>query len=202
MSTDAFAPAAFPRLGGSDHRADQERARRRGYAEGHAAGFRVGAADADAARRVAEAELAERERARAADVTAAVAALHAAARSLAAREAELESAATSQVHSHAIDLAELIIAAELSDAGASAAAAARRALSATDAAAVRRLRLHPDDLRVLSAEAGDDISGLTLVPDENLTRGDAVAVLEHGVIDARVGTALDRARRAVAEAAP
>ncbi len=106
------------------------------------------------------------------------------------------------MHSHAIDLAELIIAAELSDAGASAAAAARRALSATDAAAVRRLRLHPDDLRVLSAEAGDDIPGLTLVPDETLTRGDAVAVLEHGVIDARVGTALDRARRAVAEAAP
>ena len=62
--------------------------------------------------------------------------------------------------------------------------------------------MHPEDLRVLAAEVGDGISGLTLVPDESLTRGDAVAVLAHGVIDARVGTALDRARRAVAEAAP
>lgn len=202
MSTDAFAPAAFPRLGGSDHRAEQERARRRGYAEGHAAGFRAGAADADAARRVAEAERAERERVRAEDVAAAITALHAAARSLTAREAELESAATTQVLSHAIDLAELILAAELSAPGSSAAAAARRALTATDAAAVHRLRVHPDDLRFLTAHAGDEISGLTLVADDSLARGDAVAVLPHGVIDARVATAFDRARDALAEGAP
>ncbi|WP_431866778.1 FliH/SctL family protein [Microbacterium paraoxydans] len=202
MSTDAFAPAAFPRLGGSDHRAEQERARRRGYAEGHAAGFRAGVADAEAARREAEAAQAERERIRAEDVSAAVAALHAAARSLTARETALESAATTQVLSHAIDLAELILAAELGDAGSSAAAAARRALSATDAAAVRRLRVHPEDLRILAEEAGEGISEMALVADDTLARGDAVAELEHGLIDARVGTALARARRAVLEGAP
>ncbi|WP_101847208.1 FliH/SctL family protein [Zhihengliuella sp. ISTPL4] len=199
MSTDAFAPTAFPRLGGDDHRAEQERARRRGYAEGHAAGFRAGTADADAARRAAEAEDAKRERARAEEVAAAVAALHAAARSLTAREAELEAAATTQVLSHAIDLAELILAAELSEAGTAAAAAARRALSATTADAVRSLRVHPDDLRVLAAETADRPAELDLVADGTLARGDAVAVLAHGVIDARVAAAFDRARRALAE---
>lgn len=202
MSTDAFAPAAFPRLGGTDHRAEQERARRRGYAEGHAAGFRAGIAEADAARRAAEADQAERERVRAEDVAAAIAALHAAARSLTAREAELESAATTQVLSHAIDLAELILAAELSDAATAAAAAARRALSATAAETARRLRMHPDDVRILSAEHGDGVADLALVADDTLARGDAVAELAHGVIDARVATALDRARRALAEGTP
>lgn len=202
MSTDAFAPAAFPRLGGSDHRGEQERARRRGYAEGHAAGFRAGTADAEAAHRAAAAEQAERERHRAEEMAAAVAALHAAARSLAEREAELEAAATTQVLSHAIDLAELLLAAELSDAGAAAAAAARRALSATAPVAVRSLRVHPEDLRLLAAETGDDLAAFPLVADDTLARGDAVAVLAHGVIDARVGTAFERARRALAEGTP
>lgn len=201
MSTDAFAPAAFPRLGGADHRAEQERARRRGYAEGHAAGFRAGTADAAAALRSAAAEQAERETRRAGELTAAVAALHAAAQSLTARVEQLEAAATAQVLSHAIDLAELILAAELSEAGTAAVAAARRALSATEAAAMRSLRVHPDDLRVLAAEAASGVADLPLVPDESLDRGDAVVVLTHGLIDARVATALDRARRALAESA-
>lgn len=126
----------------------------------------------------------------------AVAALHAAARSLGDRERELTAAAHDQVVRCAIELAELIVVGELSDAGASAAVAARRALSGADPAEVREVRLHPDDLRTLRESAGD-LAGIVLVADDTLDRGDAVAVLAHGRIDARVAGALERARHAV-----
>lgn len=197
MSTDAFAPAAFPRLGGPDHRAEQERARRRGYAEGHAEGYRAGAAQAETEARAAEEQRAQREAARAHETAAAVAALHAATASIAAREQELAAVAHEQVLRHAIELAELILAAELSEPGASAAAALRRVLAAPEAAAARTVRVHPDDLRVLERDPATAGYGFTLVGDATLDRGDAVAVPEHGVVDARVSAALDRARRAL-----
>ena len=83
--------------------------------------------------------------------------------------------------SHAIDLAELILAAELGDAGSSASAAARRALSATDAAAVRRLRVHPEDLRILAEEAGEGISEMALVADDTLARELHAAADQYGM---------------------
>lgn len=195
MSTDAFAPAAFPRLGGPDHRAEQERARRRGYADGHAEGYRAGAAQAEAEARAAEEHRTRREASRAHETATAVAALHAAATSLTAREQELAAVAHEQVLRHAIELAELILAAELSDHGASAAAALRRVLAVPEAAGARTVRVHPDDLRVLEHDPAATGHGFTLVADATLDRGDAVAVPEHGVIDARVSAALDRARR-------
>ncbi|MCT1477840.1 flagellar assembly protein FliH [Microbacterium sp. p3-SID336] len=123
--------------------------------------------------------------------------MQAAAASLAAREQELEAAATTQVLRHAIELAELIVAAELTEAGAAAATAARRVLASPAAADIRTLHLHPDDLRVLEQDAALSASGFALVPDATLDRGDAVGELAHGVIDARVSHAFDRARRAL-----
>ena len=198
MSTDAFSPVLFPRLDGRADGAEHARARMRGYAEGHAEGFRTGLAEAESAQRVAAAEQEARDAAAAREVETAVSALHAAARSLTERERELTAAGREEVLRCAIDLAELIVGAELSDAGASAATAARRALAAADPAELRELRLHPDDLHTLQT-AETPLTAFALVGDDTLQRGDAVATLAHGHIDARIGSALDRARRALAE---
>ncbi|NJI60589.1 flagellar assembly protein FliH [Microbacterium oxydans] len=199
MSTDAFSPVLFPRLDGRADGAEHARARMRGYAEGHAEGFRAGLAGAESAQRVAAAEQAARDATAAREMETAVSALQAAARSLSERERELTGAAGDEVLRCAIELAELILAAELSDAGSSAAAAARRALAVTDPADIREVRLHPDDLQTLQT-AESDLAAFALVADDTLERGDAVATLAHGHIDARIGSALERARRALVEA--
>lgn len=201
MSTDAFSPVLFPRLDGREDGAEHARARMRGYADGHAEGFRAGRAEADAAQRTADDARNAREAAQAREIENAVASLHAAAHSLGERERELTSAAQAEVLRCAIELAELIILGELSDAGAAAAVAARRALADADAAEIREVRLHPDDLRTLAESAGE-LAAIALVPDDTLDRGDAIATLAHGHIDARIATALDRARIALTEARP
>lgn len=196
MSTDAFSPVLFPRLDRREDGSEHARARLRGYADGHAEGYRAGLAEAASAQRVADAERAAREQESARRVEDAVSALHAAARSFGERERELTAAAQDHVLRCAIELAELILLGELTDAGASAAAAARRALEVGEPDEIREVRLHPDDLRTLEGT----IAGLLLIADDTLDRGDAVAILDHGRIDARVGSALERARRALAEA--
>ena len=199
MSTDAFSPVRFPRLDAHEGGAEHARARTRGYADGHAEGYRAGLAETAAAQRLAEAAQAAREQASAREIEQAASALQAAARSLADRERELTAAANDQVLRFAVELAELILAGELTDTGSSAAAAARRALAVADRAEVREVRLHPDDLRTIERSDGE-LTGLALVADDALHRGDAVATLAHGHIDGRVATALERARLALAEA--
>jgi flagellar assembly protein FliH len=201
MSTEAFSPVLFPRLDGRADGAEHARARMRGYAEGHAEGYRAGLAEAEAAQSIAAAQQAARDDAAAREVESAVSALHAAARSFGDREHELTDAAGDEVLRCAIELAELILGAELTDAGAAAAAAARRALAAAEPAEIREVRLHPDDLRTLQNRESE-LAAFTLVADGTLERGDAVATLAHGHIDARIGSALERARRALTEAGP
>lgn len=57
------------------------------------------------------------------------------------------------------------------------------------------IRLHPDDLESLG-DIDDLLTNRTieLVPDASLERGDAVADIAHGSIDARLGSALERVR--------
>lgn len=198
MSTDPFAPAVFPRLIGSADGSERERARVRGYAEGHAEGFRAASAEVTETHRRAEESRRAQDAAAARELDAAVAALHAAAASFATRERELTTATESRVVDAAIELAEIILAAELTDAGASAAAAVRRALAEVDAAAMRELRVHPDDLRTLTRHDGAP-NGVALIADPELERGDALVVLEDGHIDARIAAGLHRARRALSE---
>lgn len=198
MSTEAFAPVMFPRLDGRENGEQYALARTRGYADGHAEGFRAGRAEAEAEQRAAAEARAQRDAVEAQRIESAVAALHAAARSLGDRERELTGAGEDQVMRCAIELAELIVAGELSEGGTSAIAAIRRAMSGVDPEAIREVRLHPDDLATLRASAAEP-AGIDLVADDTLRRGDAVATLAHGRIDARIGSALDRARRALGE---
>lgn len=199
MSADTFAPALYPRLDGVDVSAERARARLQGYAEGHAEGFRAGSAKAAALQHEAERQEMLRVASAAADMEAALAALQAAVHSLGDRESELVAAGHEQVLRLAVDLAQLIIMGDLSDAGASAATAARRALAETEAREIREVRLHPDDWHTLQSSP-QNLIGLALVADDSLDRGDAITVLEHGYIDARIASAFERAHRAAGEA--
>lgn len=201
MSTETFAPVLFPRLDGRENGEQYAIARTRGYADGHAEGFRAGRAEAESEQRAADEARAASQAAEAQRIETAVAALHAAARSLGDRERELTAAGEDRVLRCAIELAELILVAELSEPGAAAAAAVRRAMTGAGTEAIREVRLNPDDLSTLQTSATEP-AGIALVADDTLHRGDAVATLAHGHIDARIGSALERARRALTEHAP
>nr|WP_274636008.1 FliH/SctL family protein [Microbacterium bovistercoris] len=199
MSADAFAPAVFPRLHDADLEAERERARRHGFVAGHAAGFRAAALATEAETEAARAHRAAADAEAARRVAEAVAMLQTAAAALTRRTRELTAATQAQVFAHAVELATVLLAGELADGETSARAAVRRALGADDAAEVRELRLHPDDLATL-ARLDIRPDGVVLTADADLAPGDAVAVLDEGHVDARVGAALERARRAIAEA--
>ena len=199
MSTDAFTPAVFPRFHGADAEADRERARRRGYADGHAEGFRAGAEKAALA---AAADAAHREQSDAGARTAlasALSALSAATDAMTARARELSAAGERQLCGHAIELAEAILAEALADREFAAVTALRRALAAAEEPAAE-VRLNPDDLRTLT-ERDAVPPHLTVVSDDALASGDAVVRVGDGLVDARIGAALDRARQALAEGA-
>jgi flagellar assembly protein FliH len=181
--------------------AERERARVRGYAEGHAEGYRAGMAAAAQSLAQAEAEARARDADRERTVAATLAALRDAGAELSARTHELTAAAEERILAGAVELAEVILAAELAAPGDSATAALRRALAPVDAREASRVRLNPQDLEVI-AQTGFLPEDVELEPDATLSRGDAVVVLEDGVVDARVAAALERARRAVPEAAP
>ncbi|KQS17302.1 hypothetical protein [Frigoribacterium sp. Leaf186] len=83
-------------------------------------------------------------------------------------------------------------------AGRTARAAVARALAVTDPGDVVTVRLHPADLAQLDAATLDSVAAdVAFVADASLARGDAEAELRVGQVDARLGTALDRARTAL-----
>ncbi len=175
-----------------------------GYARGHAAGYAAGLrrAAAEAAVRD-EQQRSQQAASRAADLARtdhAVAVLQAAAGDLVARTAPVLAEADAQLVAAAIDLAEMILGRELSDAPSGARAALARALSASDSSDVVAVRLHPDDAALVTPEA--ERAGVSVAADARLRRGDAVAVYPDGELDARIGTALGRARAVLGSVLP
>ncbi|MBG6178846.1 FliH/SctL family protein [Arthrobacter sp. CAN_A1] len=171
----------------------------RSHAQGHAAGYAAGMrAAAEELRRTAAAQQAEhaafrqREQAR---IDQAVRGLDAAARAFAAKVATVDSASEHLVHSAALELAEAVVGAQLS-AGDPARLALSRALQATDPDDVRRIRLSPADWDSLDDETRA-ATGVAIVPDSALATGDAMVDLTDGYLDARIGSALARAKQSL-----
>ncbi|WP_156463301.1 hypothetical protein [Frigoribacterium sp. Leaf172] len=82
--------------------------------------------------------------------------------------------------------------------GRTARAAVARALDGAAGGVVTTIRMHPLDLALLDESTrASSAPGAVFAPDASLARGDAEADLPAGLIDARLGTALDRARRAL-----
>ena len=82
--------------------------------------------------------------------------------------------------------------------GRTARAAVARALAVTEPGDVVTVRLHPADLAQLGPATLDSVAAdVAFVADASLARGDAEAELRVGQVDARLGSALDRARTAL-----
>lgn len=198
LSTNAqFSLVNFPDLGGSGVEAAEEQARTRGHAAGYAAGLRAAevALDrerrAEAAERAAVAALAhERAEAHAALLRAAVASIN-------SRTAPVLDEAHQLIAHGSIDLAEAIIGIELSDAPRAARAAVTRALRDVDPAVVLVVRMNPSTLAALEDDCV--VEGISYVADPSIAPGDAVTDFAEGYLDARISSAIARARTALIE---
>lgn len=165
------------------HAAGVEAGRAEGFAAGHAEGLRAGAD--------------EGRRAMAASVERCVAALSAATRDLAARDAVALTDIEGEVVDLALDLAAAILQRELAVTADPGRDALVRALSlAPDRGAVLA-RLHPDDLAALAPDAveveapGRDVR---LVADPHVGPGGCVLEVGSCRVDATLAGALERAR--------
>jgi flagellar assembly protein FliH len=208
MSNDVFIPVSYPQLG-------RERVAPR--AEAVAAGLAEGLRRAALGQRAAEeAARSERQAARRADeerVTAAVTALHTAIARLDARLAPVLSEADATLAAAALALAEAVLGREVREGHTNAEDALRRVFQAVPSGRVVTVHLNPADLATLRAvghldeEASGSASadesarrhpasdgGVRYVADPSLAPGDATADLQQGWLDARIGSALDRAR--------
>lgn len=93
----------------------------------------------------------------------------------------------------ALELAEAVIGREIESAADPGRDALSRALALRLDREGVRARMHPDDLALLSEMPGD----VELIPDPAVSRGGAVVELGVGLVDATIGSALDRVREAL-----
>jgi flagellar assembly protein FliH len=196
MSRDFF-PMTFPSLPAT---AQQEQTDADSRAAGHAAGYAAGLRAAGAELAGQKAALDAEHRAAllhdAARTDRAIVVLTAAALALDSRLLPVVSDAQDAIAVSALDLAETIIGAELANSERSAKAALARALAAVDPATITTIRLNPLDLSVLD-ENVRAASAVSFTADASLARGDAIADLPLGYLDARITTAVARARAAI-----
>ncbi|MDR3069222.1 MAG: flagellar assembly protein FliH, partial [Cellulomonas sp.] len=174
--------------------ATHEQARAAGFAAGFAAGSReaakVAAAEAEAAYQRAEAA----EAARADEHAQAMAALAAAVRAVGAARVPVLDAAQDRLHAAALELARAVLGVELSDAPTAARAVLARAANAGVSSEVV-VRMNPRDADAVVAP-----EGMRVVVDPTLAHGDAVVEHGEGELDARIDSALERARAVLVEA--
>ncbi|WP_166789750.1 FliH/SctL family protein [Cryobacterium fucosi] len=194
MSSDAgFSTLSFPTLRDVNRDLGHEQSRARGHAAGYAAGLRAAADEIDARAARLDAEHAAAVRHGQARVDHAVAMLGAAAVALDERTIPVLRDAENTLVTTALDLAEAIIGHELDDAEKSARFALGRALNHTTAVQPHSVRMNPDDLAVLD-ESTRAQAGVEFAADPSLARGDAITEFPDGFLDARIGTALARAK--------
>lgn len=200
MSTDnAFSEVHYPIIATAQLEEETARAKIRGHAAGFAEGLRAAEALAavDAAQMRIERDALHEDAVTA--LTAAVDALRAAAQRFDASSVPVLLEADDALLAAAVELAELIIGHELDDESRSARTAIARAFSNVDEASITAVRFSPIDLAVINAH-GIATPELRFVADAALSPGDAVVEMAEGRIDARIGSALDRARAELATA--
>jgi len=178
----------------------REAARAAGFAAGFAAGAREAAAVAEAEAARAAAERAAQDATTGALLGRALEVLARAAAAASAQTAPVLAEAETLLHAGALELAQAVLGVELSDHEQSARAALARALSRPRLPETVTVRLNARDLQTLQTVGVDDLpDGVVLVADPTLAPGDALAVHPEGFLDARIGTALERARTALDE---
>lgn len=197
MSTDAgFSSLAFPRLHVVADARVVERDRAAGHAAGYAAGLRAAGITAAALAVERTAEHAALLSSTEAKSDRALRLLAAAAAALDTRTVPLLQEAEETLVRTALDLAEAVLGAELSQGESSARRALERALGQGEPAETHTVHMHPDDLAVLGPST-QNIPGVLFVADPLLSRGDAVTRFDDGFLDARIGTAFSRVKNAM-----
>jgi flagellar assembly protein FliH len=194
--TDTFTPLVPPTVRTEAFRQAEEEARSRGYATGYAEGARRAEAELANRRAELEADFAAETRHQQARVDAQVRVLAAATAAADERLAPVLAEADNALAAAALDLAEAVLGAELSDSDTSARAILARVIDGVPADTLTTVRVSPDELPLIQTAAAD-LPGITFVADGTLSRGDAVAALPDGYLDARIGTAVSRARAAL-----
>lgn len=203
----------FPVITGTSDRDRAASADVRGHAAGYAAGLRAAQAETDALRVRLEAEHAARVASMHADTARRIAVLDAATTAMLSQVTPVLDAAEQSVAAAALNLAEAVVgyairASRPSDAapagpadahglearGASGAeATVMRALASIDRTVAVAIRLSVGD----AARVADLDLPVPVVADASLADGDAVVDLPDGLVDARIATALGRARTAL-----
>jgi flagellar assembly protein FliH len=204
---------AFPVIADAAGRDRAASADVRGHAAGYAAGLRAAQAETDALRVRLEAEHAARLASMHADTARRIAVLDAATNAMLSQVTPVLDAAEQSVAAAAVDLAEAVVgyairASRPSDAasggpadahslearvGSGAEATVLRALASIDRTVAVAVRLSVGD----AARVADLDLPVPVVADPTLSDGDAVVDLPDGLLDARIATALDRARTAL-----
>lgn len=193
VSPAAFSPLVIPVLAETEQeQAALSAARSRGYATGFAEGRRAAADEQAAWLEQAEAARAAQEAQAAARTAVLAQALRTAAAELSAATVPVLAEVEEVLVEAAFELATAVVGVALDDRIAAAKAAVARALSGETAGAVAVVRVNPEDAALL---AGLPLP--QLVADPALAPGDAIGELPAGWLDARVSTALARAREAL-----
>lgn len=174
---------------------ERERGRAAGFTAGYAAGAREADREAEVAREAAACDFADAAGAQLVEHQRALTALAAAAKAANQRTEPVVADAEAALFTAAVSLAEAVLERELADADDSAKAAVFRALHAPGDMPLVRVRLNPDDLVAITRLGVPE--GVTFVADMTLGPGDAISEHPAGMFDARIGSALDRARDAL-----
>jgi flagellar assembly protein FliH len=198
MSIDGvFARVPIPVLGETERsQAASESARSRGFAAGYADGLRAAAVEQSAWADAAEVERVLESESAAVRVAQVAATLRAAAVDLTECTVPVLAEAERTLLAAAFELAEAVIGNAQSDSLAAARAAVARVLDSEVAGEVGIVRLNPQDLEAIAPLVGEGV--VRFVADPALAPGDAIGELQDGWLDARIRTAIDRAREALA----
>ena len=177
----------------------REQARQEGYAAGHAEGVEAADAVVAEAERAAQARLAEVQARWERRMVSATAALGAAVDQLEAAAVPVAEDVRDSVITIVMTLVEDLLCRELALAEDPVVDAVRRALTLCPADEPTVVRLHPDDLAELPAEALAELPDtVRVVGDRSVERAGAVAETGPTRVDAQLGAALERVRAVLA----
>lgn len=195
-SEQKFVPSAFRALASSQLDAQFAAARAEGYAEGYATGIRAAQSATRSLHARQEAQLAQAEASLLQEQARIAGSLDTAVAAIGRLSIPVLEQASTALASAALELAEQILGTVLDDRSFAARSALERSTRELAPAMIRCVRMNPGDLASLE-RAGSLPAGIALLADPDLQSGDAMAELEHGFLDARISTALQRAAAAL-----
>ena len=177
----------------------RQRAHAEGYAAGHAEGMTAAAGVVAETERAAAARLADVQARWERRLASATAALGAAVTRLDEAAGPVADDIRDAIIDTALTLVEDLLGRELALAGSPVLDAVRRALTLCPADSPAVLRLHPDDLAEMPADALAELpDSVRVVPDATVERAGAVAETGPRRIDAQLSTALERVQAVLA----